>query len=326
MSAVAVRLSPAVKALISAPHARGSALPCPDISRLTATLDTIRSKGESGGISVPSWLTLSTAALVTSNSPATLCQLYSYAVKRTDGEEVRKRVEAAAVIRESALKCISFSGIPRASRETFPLASADTIDHQRTHGFSSICSTGCHRAVGHHAPSVSRTPRTLYVLEGLTRSEYSTTNIDASNARGRGLWDAIYEPHSTKLLQKLSDAHPDLPIHILTSHYSNLLSDPFGSSPTGGAKVGRVLTSVVAMACLRAQTGVSPQLTSHVFGLKKALLEGGGADGETALPGQEWLTSDKGVEWILESTDAISELVGEGQVSFASPMRRDAKL
>jgi hypothetical protein len=80
------------------------------------------------------------------------------------------------------------------------------------------------------------------------------------------------------------------------------------------------------MACLRAQTGVSPQLTSHVFGLKKALLEGGGADGEAALPGQEWLTSDEGVEWILQSTDAISDLVGGGQVSFGGQMKREAKL
>lgn len=144
----------------------------------------------------------------------------------------------------------------------------------------------------------------------LISRQYTPANVEKTNERGRGLWDAIYEPHSTKLLQKLSDAHPDLPTHILTSHYSNLLSDPFGTSPPGGYKIGRVLTSVVAMACLRAQTGVSPQLTSHVFGLKKALLEGGGADGEPALPGQEWITSDEGVEWILESTDAITDLVG----------------
>jgi hypothetical protein len=157
-------------------------------------------------------------------------------------------------------------------------------------------------------------------------SDYNPSNITASNDRGRSLWDAIYEPHSTKLLQKLSDAHPDLPVHILTSHYSNVLSDPFPTSPTGGFKVGRILTSVVAMTCLRAQTGVSPQLTSHVFGLKKALLEGGGAEGEDALQGQEWLTSDEGVQWILESTDAISELVGGGQISFAGQMKRESKL
>ncbi len=81
---------------------------------------------------------------------------------------------------------------------------------------------------------------------------------------------------------------------------------PADTFPPGHFKVGRILTSVVAMACLRAQQAWRPQLTSHVFGLKKALLDGGGADGEAPLKGQEWLTSDEGVQWILESTDDIS--------------------
>lgn len=79
------------------------------------------------------------------------------------------------------------------------------------------------------------------------------------------------------------------------------------------------------MACLRAQQGVTPQLTSHVFGLKKSLLEGGGADGETELRGQEWLTSDEGVTWVIESTDEISRVVGQGRTTFAAPMEK-AKL
>jgi hypothetical protein len=139
------------------------------------------------------------------------------------------------------------------------------------------------------------------------------------------LWDAIYEPHSVKLLNKLSDAHPDLPVHILNSHYGPLLSDPFNIAPAGHFKVGRVLTSVVAMACLRAQQGVTPQLTSHVFGLKKSLLEGGGAEGEASLRGEEWLTSDDGVTWVLESTDEISSVVGRGRTTFAGMMEK-AKL
>lgn len=122
-------------------------------------------------------------------------------------------------------------------------------------------------------------------------------------------------------MKKLGEAHPDLPVHILNSHYGPALSDPLDTFPSGHFKVGRILTSVVAMACLRAQQGVAPQLTSHVFGLKKALLEGGGADGEAPLKGQEWLTSDEGVQWILESTDDISGVVSEGRTTFAGPIK-----
>ena len=152
-------------------------------------------------------------------------------------------------------------------------------------------------------------------------------NLKSSLERGRALWDSIYEPHSTKLLNKLGDAHPDLPVHILASHYAYLLSDPFLHHLPGGSKIGRVLTSVVAIAALRAQQGVAPQLTSHVFGLKKSLLEGGGADGEPAVQGQDWLTSDEGIEWVLQSTDEITEVVGQGRPTFAGDVTRSkAKL
>jgi hypothetical protein len=71
---------------------------------------------------------------------------------------------------------------------------------------------------------------------------------------------------------------------------------------------------------------VGPQLTSHVFGLKKALLEGGGAEGEAALQGQEWLTSDEGVEWVLQSVDDVVAVVGQGRTTFAGPTELKAKL
>ncbi len=76
------------------------------------------------------------------------------------------------------------------------------------------------------------------------------------------------------------------------------------------------------MACLRAQRGVGPQLTSHVFGLKKSLLEGGGAESEAELQGQDWLTSDEGVEWVLNSVDEVSAVVGKGKTTFAGPMEK----
>jgi hypothetical protein len=156
------------------------------------------------------------------------------------------------------------------------------------------------------------------VLTCFQLSEPTENNLNGTKIKGRALWDSIYEPHSAKLLAKLAQSHPDLPVHILTSHYGPLFSDPLEQFPEGHFKIGRLLTSVVAIACLRAQQGVGPQLTSHVFGLKKALLEGGGAEGESAVQGQDWLTSDEGVEWALKSVDAIAEgVVGQGKTSFA---------
>ncbi|OAA67109.1 hypothetical protein SPI_01685 [Niveomyces insectorum RCEF 264] len=90
-------------------------------------------------------------------------------------------------------------------------------------------------------------------------------------------------PRTINLLATLAASHPDLPVHILHSHYAQLFTDPpadgDGVSGTDGARgglatVGRVLTSLVAIACLRAQTGVGPQVVSHVFGLRKALADG----------------------------------------------------
>ena len=128
--------------------------------------------------------------------------------------------------------------------------------------------------------------------------------------RGRGLWDSVYAPFETKLIDKLATSHPDLPVHILNSHYGPLLSDPSGDRQ-GLAKTGRVLTSVIAISCLRAQTGVGPQVLSHVFGLRKAIEDGSfKAEGEEVVEGAEWLATDEGSEWILKSVDSISEALG----------------
>lgn len=110
-------------------------------------------------------------------------------------------------------------------------------------------------------------------------------------------------------------------MHILNSHYGALLSDPADHVP--GAKIGRVLTSVVAIACLRAQTGVGPQVTSHVFGLRKAFEDGSyNAAGEEEVQGGQWLASDEGNLWILASVDRIVEAIGEGQgTTFAPGLR-----
>lgn len=73
---------------------------------------------------------------------------------------------------------------------------------------------------------------------------------------------------------------------------------------------------MVGICCLRAQTGVGPQVTSHIFGLRKAF-EGDGS-GMGTVKGGEWLASDEGNLWILKSVDSIVEAIGGGLgTSFA---------
>ncbi|KAH8087110.1 hypothetical protein HD553DRAFT_328469 [Filobasidium floriforme] len=293
-SAAATTLSPALKALINAPHARGAAIPTsPHLSSLFKRIeDDARSKD----IGIRTWLCLSTASLVTMNSPAAVCDLYSYATRSMAKAE--DKAMAAAVMRETGLKCISFSGTINALGALRAHLEDDVKTHLSTE------------------PTRQPTPE----------------NIESISARARDLWDSIYDPHSSKLLSKLSCSHPDLPVHILNSHYGALLSDPPfqandndndnnlpGLAKLGHAKIGRTLTSVVAIACLRAQQGVGPQVTSHVFGLKKSVLEGGGLGDELPIQGQAFLASDEGAQWVLRTVDeVVASLRPDGSSSFAA--------
>lgn len=113
-------------------------------------------------------------------------------------------------------------------------------------------------------------------------------------------------------------SHPDLPVHILECHYGGLLSDP--SENATRANVGRVLTSVVAISCLRAQTGVGPQVTSHIFGLRKAFEDGTcRVDGKEEVECGQWLASNEGSMWILKSVDSIVEAIGAGSGTTFAP-------
>lgn len=92
------------------------------------------------------------------------------------------------------------------------------------------------------------------------------------------------------------------------------------------AKVGRVLTSLVAISCLRAQTGVGPQVTSHVFGLRKAFEDGSHeAEGEERVEGGQWLAGDEGSEWVLGCVDRIVEVLGEGRGTTFAPGMENIK-
>ncbi|OJJ35766.1 hypothetical protein ASPWEDRAFT_41008 [Aspergillus wentii DTO 134E9] len=281
------KLSNSLKALINAPIARPATVPAP--RNIQSVYHKIQQGAQANNVSQPSWLALSTAATMTMNSPDSLVALFQQA---TTSKSTEESVAAAELMREVGLKCISFNGIPRTINclNAFKTSLPDAVSAQ-----------------------LSRVP---------TRAP-TQDNISEIRHRGRALWDSIYRPFEAKLYDKLADSHPDLPVHILNSNYGALLSDPAGR--TTGANAGRVMTSIVAVACLRAQTGVGPQVTSHVFGLRKAIEDGTWANDVESEQGAKWLASDEGNAWILTSVDEIVESIGQGLGSNFAP-GRESKL
>jgi ubiquinone biosynthesis protein UbiJ len=96
----------------------------------------------------------------------------------------------------------------------------------------------------------------------------------------------------------LTDA--PFPAFIIQS-YGSVLSPLPGADEQGN--LSRALGSVVAVACLRAEGRVGPQLTSHVFGLLKARTAEGLSEED------RWLASDEGTEWVIRTVDAILDVV-----------------
>lgn len=159
----------------------------------------------------------------------------------------------------------------------------------------------------------------------MSRRALSTKNIDDTLKRGSSLWDSIYRPFTDKLTAKLGQSHPDLPVHIIEAEYGCLFSDPPSDDSPNQPNIGRVLTSVIAVACLRAQTGVGPQVVSHVFGLRKSF-EDGTAEPESEIEGGKWLASDEGSIWLLEQVDRIVQAIGgERGSSFAQGFDKAVK-
>jgi hypothetical protein len=223
---------------------------------------------------------------MTMNSPESLTALHELATSHLDNTSA---VATAELIREIGLKCIGFNGVPRTINclGAFRSSLSEEVGSQLT-------------------TNPSRIP--------------TTSNIEASKQRGRALWDSIYRPFESKLIAKLAHSHPDLPIHIVNSEYGLLFADPVRKAASG-QRVGRLATSIIAVACLRAQTGVGPQVTSHLFGLRKALDDGSWKDDIQSEAGARWLASDEGGLWILESVDDIVEAIGSGVGSSFAPAR-----
>lgn len=65
----------------------------------------------------------------------------------------------------------------------------------------------------------------------------------------------------------------------------------------------RALGSVAGIASLRAEGGVGPQLTSHVFGLMKARNE------HQETEEDKWISSDEGTEWVVQTVDKVLDVI-----------------
>jgi hypothetical protein len=91
------------------------------------------------------------------------------------------------------------------------------------------------------------------------------------------------------------------PAFIIQSYGAVFAPLPSGAETQGN--LSRALSSVVGVACLRAEGGVGPQLVSHVFGLLKARNV---ADQSSE---DAWLSSDEGAEWVIHTVDKIADAV-----------------
>lgn len=277
------KIRPTLKALISAPFARPQTTPAP--AKIRNVYQRIAREARERQYGERPWITLAAAATFTLNSPASLVSLHSVA---SNAAPLLTPLSVAELIREVGLKCISFNGIPR------------TIN-----------------CLGAFKESLDLNPWARNLATTSTRG-VGADNIQAVTQRGVDLWTSVYTPFHKKLYEKLGQSHPDLPVHILNSHYGPLLADPSDQEVPDRKNLGRVgrnLTSVVAVACLRAQTGVGPQVLSHVYGLRKGVAQGTHeaefADQEKgAKEGIERLAEDEGCEWLLKSVDDIARAIG----------------
>lgn len=159
-----------------------------------------------------------------------------------------------------------------------------------------------------------------FLLSSVTSRSLNVANVESTKTAGRTLWKQIHYPTDTELEYKLEAAHPDLPNFMIESVYGGLFANPDRGM---GTEVGRISTSLFAIACLRAQQGARPQLLGHICGLRKAWEDGSWktephAGTEDAI---RWLASDEGCIWVLEMIDQLIKALGEGYGSTFAPMR-----
>lgn len=287
------KLSPSLKALINAPFARPGQTPAP--AHIADVYRAVARDAAKHNVGNRPWITVSAAATITLNSPESLAVLHRVATDPATPSasgQPETPVAAAELIREVGLKCIGFNGIPRTINVLGAFRAALPAD-----------------VVAGLATQSTRTP--------------TPADLPAVSTRGLALWRSVYAGFDQKLLDKLADSHPDLPVHILHSHYGPLFTDPPHHADGGLANVGRALTSLVGITCLRSQQGVGPQVLSHIYGLRKAIADGtwkpadASATDVEAVRGVDWLASDAGSEWLLSSIDSIVAALGGGNFTGA---------
>jgi hypothetical protein len=100
------KLSPALKQLINAAHARPGPIPAPP--RIQSVYKKIETEATEKQLGRPSWLAVSTAATMTMNSPESMEALFH---SSTAGKKMEESVQVAEFMREVALKCIGFNGV-----------------------------------------------------------------------------------------------------------------------------------------------------------------------------------------------------------------------
>ncbi|KAF9569483.1 hypothetical protein CPC08DRAFT_678338 [Agrocybe pediades] len=274
-------MSPAIKHLLTLRSP--NVLPSPPLSQLsrifTSTFrDAQAKKAETG------WLVATTCSLLTANRPSAVGHLYRFVTRSSlenGGQQadfdLPSAINKAALMRESALKSVIFVGVPRVILTLAEL----------------------HQALDDEVKQALRTK---------SRRTVSVDNVESIVTRGRALWNSIYTPHADKLHDKLGSYHPDFIAFIIQS-YGAVLSplpgqpkvyaEPSSVDDPDQGNLSRALGSVVGIATLRAEGGVGPQLTSHVFGLLKARVE------ENLSEEDKWLSTDEGTEWIIRLVDEV---------------------
>ncbi|KAG0147639.1 hypothetical protein CROQUDRAFT_42502 [Cronartium quercuum f. sp. fusiforme G11] len=287
--------SPSLKQLIAL-NGHPPILSAAKCFHLKAFLTQLDQTAVSRNLKPSTWMVLTSAALVSLNCPSAFHPFWHSIRSRLSPEAGHSPDDlraAASLVREASLKTISFIGVAKAINALGEF----------------------HKVLSHLDPDI------LPKLPPARRHPPLPNIVDE---RGRAIWKSVYRPLDKKLFEKLGTFHPDLPIHILNSHYGALLADPEPGGP-----IGRIGTSLVAVATLRASGGLEPQLLSHVYGLKKAGEEVrvGDLDGAAEVgEGVGWLTSDEGAKWVLRSVDKLTELVGAGQLDAAGKKDPQLKL
>lgn len=219
-------------------------------------------------------------------------------------------------MREVGLKCIGFIGIPKVINQLAALRAAVDDDGE----LKSALPTEPRRFV---ISAVLHFPCSCVTC---SYRKITSDELKPVQEAAYALWDDIYTPVSDKLVSILGQSHPDLPVFIIDSEYGPLFAPPHTFATKDALRtepsweVNRLRTSLVAIAGLRAQGGVGPQVTSHVWGLMKA--RNSISDNDQNKNGLQWLTSEEGALWAIRAIDGLCEAV-EGS---EEPEPRESKL